>query len=163
MVTDAARMAYIDTELAKRAAAVRRAAHPSHGSDGDSAEHRGSNTEHLDHSIHRQPAALGKIYEIDLGPDSRARNIAATQAAQRRLLGEEGEGEGQPEAEGKKIKKRRPRLGRDGKPLPPRRPKRRASEDLQRDKLVEDILKESRSQYLPFLHRSSGSIRTFSS
>ena len=37
---------------------------------------------------------------------------------------------------------RKPRLGHDGKPLPPRKPRRRPSEDMARDALVEQILHE---------------------
>ena len=76
----------------------------------------------------RQPAALGRLHEIDLGPDATARNIALTEAAQRRL-------DGQPEEEEK------PRLRRDGKPF---RRKRRTSTDIKRDKLVEEVMRESR-------------------
>ena len=76
----------------------------------------------------RQPAALGKLHEIDLGPDATARNIALTEAAQRRL-------DGQPEEDEK------PRLRRDGKPF---RRKRRTSTDIKRDKLVEEVMRESR-------------------
>lgn len=76
----------------------------------------------------RQPAALGRLHEVDLGPDATARNIALTEAAQRRLDGEPEEDE-------------KPRLRRDGKPF---RRKRRTSTDVKRDKLVEEVMRESK-------------------
>ncbi|KAL8715969.1 MAG: hypothetical protein Q9220_000636 [cf. Caloplaca sp. 1 TL-2023] len=82
---------------------------------------------------HRQPAALGKLHEIDLGQDATLRNIARTEAAKKRLEG----GESEPEAVVGKV-----RLRRDGKPWRGRR--RRTSLDVKRDKLVEEVMKESR-------------------
>jgi hypothetical protein len=77
--------------------------------------------------------AVNRIQEIDLGPDARARNIAATEAAQRKLQGLE------PEQD-----ERKPKLRRDGKPW---RRKQRNSEDAKRDKLVEDILHETKCKH----------------
>ncbi|KAL7276301.1 hypothetical protein RUND412_000715 [Rhizina undulata] len=68
-------------------------------------------------------ATLGKLHEVDLGEESKMRNIARTQEATRRL--ETGE---EVDDAGKKKGKRR----------------RRNSQDIQRDKLVEEVLKESR-------------------
>jgi hypothetical protein len=83
----------------------------------------------------RQPAGVGKLLEIDLGPDTALENIARTEAAKRRL--ETGESEAYP------VKQtRKPRLGRDGKPWRPR--KGRNEEDLKRDQLVEEILRETK-------------------
>ena len=79
----------------------------------------------------RQPAALGKLHEVDLGADATARNIALTKAAQRRLDGQED-----PD-----LDQGKPRLRRDGKPF---RRKRRTSTDVKRDKLVEEVMRESR-------------------
>lgn len=85
----------------------------------------------------RRPASLGKLMEIDLGPDATLRNIARTEAATRRInTGEAEELENDPV--GRKM-----RLGRDGKPFRPRR-YRRNSNDVKRDKLVEEVMKESR-------------------
>jgi len=73
------------------------------------------------------------LREIDLGPDATLRNIAQTEAAARRLeTGEVKEMEG--------ARRRKPRLGKDGKPW--RLRKRRNSDDLKRDELVEAVLKE---------------------
>jgi hypothetical protein len=146
-VTDAARMAYIDAELAKRAAASRpERPFSSTGSSTYDPANGNANPEHHDHSVFRQPAALGKLFEIDLGPDAKAQNEAATRAAHSRLQGNTDGNEDVGQDEAKVKKRRKPRLGRDGKPLPPRRPRRRNSEDVQRDKLVEEILKESKSK-----------------
>ena len=123
-------MAYIDSELAKRRQGQNNSNLLSNGHSmggflhGDTA---------ADLALHRQPAALGKLHEIDLGPDAKLRNIAMTEAARRRLEGvpddvEEGTG---------KI-----RLRRDGKPWRGRR--RRNSQDVKRDQLVEEVLRESR-------------------
>lgn len=87
----------------------------------------------IDAGLHRQPAALGKLHEIDLGPDATLRNIARTEAAHRKLEGIE------PEIDQSTGKVR---LRRDGKPWRPR--KRRNSEDVKRDKLVEEVMRESK-------------------
>jgi hypothetical protein len=67
------------------------------------------------------------------------RNIAMTERARRRLAGEKVEEE---EEDTDSAKPRKVRLGRDGKPWRPR--KRRASEDIKRDQLVEQLLHENR-------------------
>ncbi|KAJ9667822.1 hypothetical protein H2201_002008 [Coniosporium apollinis] len=84
----------------------------------------------------KQAASLGKLHEIDLGSDATMRNIARTEAAFRKL--ETGDSvEVEDTDTGRKI-----RQGRDGKPWRGR--KRRNSEDIKRDQLVEEVLKESR-------------------
>ena len=89
------------------------------------------------HTLQRQPATLGKIHEIDLGKDASLRNQERTELAMRRARGE------QIPAEEPAVKKK-PRLGRNGKPR--RGPKRRNSEDVKRDQLVEQVLHESRRE-----------------
>ena len=87
------------------------------------------------HTVHRQPASLGKLHEIDLGAEARRRNIERTQAAV----------EGRPsEHEEQKEEPVKMRLCRDGKFRPRRRRKRRNSEDIKRDEIVEDMFRESR-------------------
>lgn len=120
-------MAYIDSELAKR-----------HIQGHDTSSHtykeqKLSPNWALHTGIQRQPAALGKLHEIDLGPDATLRNIALTEAAQRKL---DGLGPDVDEKTGKV------RLRRDGKPWRAR--KRRNTDDMKRDKLVEDVMRESR-------------------
>ena len=127
-------MAYIDSELSKRRQGHERPIHTS--SNGIDLVDDLLNGLPDGPERHRQPAALGKLHEIDLGQDATLKNIARTEAAQRRL--ETGELEVE-EATGKV------RLRRDGKPWRPR--KRRPSADVKRDKLVEDIMKESRRKH----------------
>ena len=126
-------MAFIDSELAKRRQGLDTASLNSNGHGIEGLSLGGST---IDAASRRQPAALGKLHEIDLGPDATLRNIARTEAAKRRLEGgteevEEGKG--------------RVRLRRDGKPWRGRR--RRNSDDVKRDQLVEEVLKESRCEF----------------
>ncbi|KAK2004115.1 hypothetical protein LX36DRAFT_650364 [Colletotrichum falcatum] len=92
-----------------------------------------------DSDLKNQPIMQGKLMEVDLGEEARARNQAMTEKAARRLLGEV-DGTDTDAAEGRGAKK--PRLGRDGKPWRPRN--RRNSDDIKRDQLVEEILRENR-------------------
>lgn len=124
-------MAYIDSELAKR-----RQGHAYITSkDGAVQGNISINGTLIDAGLNRQPATLGKLHEIDLGPDAKLRNIARTEAAKRRLEA------GEMEEEGETGKGRR----RDGKPW---RRRRRNSEDIKRDKIVEEVMKESRCKRL---------------
>ena len=84
----------------------------------------------------------GKLQEIDLGDESRARTVAMTERARRRLEGDDIEDDGMPSRQNKM------RLGRDGKPWRPR--KRRGSDDVKRDEMVEQFLHENRRKH----HRS---------
>jgi hypothetical protein len=85
----------------------------------------------------RIAAGMGKLQEVDLGPEAAAR----TQQAWKQLQG------GLPEKESTaKV-----RLGRDGKPR--RAPKRRNSDDVRRDQMVEAVLRESKR--MPSSHISS--------
>ena len=84
----------------------------------------------------RQPAGLGKIQEIDLGPDSTLRNIARTKAATQDFMSVDKDVSSDT-LEGKSTFVRR-----DGKPRKFR--KGRNSEDIHRDRLVEEVLRESR-------------------
>jgi hypothetical protein len=153
MVTDEGRMAYIDSELAKRSQAQAQAqvqaqaqsqashAHPPPSTSSQPTKSITDSKKELD--VQRQPAALGKLLEIDLGDEARNKNVERTNQARRRLDGEEIEDETVP---GKKTGKLR--LGRDGKPWRGR--KRRASDDIKRDKLVEEVLRENRCKLLSF-------------
>ncbi|KAF2445509.1 hypothetical protein P171DRAFT_266622 [Karstenula rhodostoma CBS 690.94] len=84
-----------------------------------------------DEKSRRIAAGMGKLEEIDLGPASTSR----AEAAWKKLQG----GSGQQE-EAAKV-----RLGRDGKPR--RQPKRRNSEDIRRDAMVEAVLREAKLDY----------------
>ena len=89
----------------------------------------------------RQPSSLGRIHEIDLGAASALRNYERTEAALRQQqIGQPAD----PAPGSRPRKPRRARLGRDGKPLRPRPRKGRNSSDIERDALVEQVLKETR-------------------
>lgn len=84
----------------------------------------------------KHTALTGKLFEVDLGDEVRSRNAAMTDRARRKLQGLSVEDEESAERP-KKV-----RLGRDGKPWRPRN--RRNSDDIKRDQLVEEILRENR-------------------
>ncbi|EKD19289.1 uncharacterized protein L3040_009271 [Drepanopeziza brunnea f. sp. 'multigermtubi'] len=141
-------MAYIDSELAKRRAAEGALAQPlesalstrSGAPMGDVGDGGGMREKGKLPETQRQPASIGKLQEIDLGDEARDRNIKRTTNAQRRLNGEIVEEE---EAnEGGKKKKKKVRLNRDGSVWVPR--KRRGSDDIKRDQLVEAVLRENK-------------------
>ena len=133
-------MAYIDSELAKRrvegANALQSSLHQSSSLTGWERQSREDGTGKKEVEVQRQPAALGKLLEIDLGDEARSKNVMRTEQARRRLDGEEVEDEVKPGKPGKV------RLGRDGKPWRGR--KRRGSDDVKRDKLVDEVLRENR-------------------
>ncbi|CAZ83207.1 unnamed protein product [Tuber melanosporum] len=83
-------------------------------------------------------ATLGKLHEVDLGEEAKKHNIARTQEATRRLQGGEEIEDDLSTAPSTSTTNNIP--GR--KKLKNRR--RRNSQDVQRDKLVEEVLKESR-------------------
>jgi hypothetical protein len=124
-------MAYIDSEIAKRR--VLEGSQPStHARSVSPTAGYATLSSNKTGEVNRQPAALGKIQEVDLGDEVRDKNVARTN---RLLNGEEAGDNG-------KLKPTKARLGRDGKPW--RERKRRGSDDVARDKLVEDILRENR-------------------
>ena len=85
----------------------------------------------------------GRLLEIDLGDEARARNIAMTERARRRLQGQIDEEEQESTGRPRKV-----RLGRDGKPMRSRN--RRGSDDIKRDQLVEQFLSENRREWIIF-------------
>ncbi|KAI0879407.1 P-loop containing nucleoside triphosphate hydrolase protein [Hypoxylon argillaceum] len=125
---------YIEAEIAKRhymasdAGKFRSSDHP-----GGSATHNEST---VDKGEEKHTALTGKLLEVDLGDEVRSRNEAMTDRARRKLQGLAVEDEESAERP-KKV-----RLGRDGKPWRPRN--RRNSDDIKRDQLVEEILRENR-------------------
>lgn len=76
----------------------------------------------------REPAALGKLHEIDLGQEAKLHNIARTEEATKRMHGDDVE----------------PQIKCPSSDLPSRYRKRRTSEDIERDRLVEEVLRESK-------------------
>src|SRR5690606_17762642 len=89
-----------------------------------------------------QRVLQGRLLEIDLGDEARARNIEMTERARRRLQGQIDE----EEDEESKGRAKNGRLGKDGKPLRSRN--RRGSDDIKRDQLVEEFLSENRRKQL---------------
>ncbi|OOF90767.1 hypothetical protein ASPCADRAFT_10219 [Aspergillus carbonarius ITEM 5010] len=86
----------------------------------------------------REPASLGKLHEIDLGHEAKLQNIARTEAATRRLAGDDG----QYPIAGQESSSKMDPVGGDQRPW--RNRKRRTSEDIERDRLVEEVLRESK-------------------
>src|SRR5271156_676445 len=142
-LTNVIRMAYIDSEMAKRRLGQNL---PSSTTSNDRVPTSESDSEGNEDSsgdkrlAQRNPASLGKIHEIDLGADASLRNAERTETAIRRAQN----GEPLPDPDEKPRKPRKPRIGRDGKPMKPRLRKGRNSEDIKRDQLVEQVLRESR-------------------
>jgi hypothetical protein len=87
-----------------------------------------------------RPTMQGRLQEVDLGEEVRMRNAAMTEQARRRLAGEAIE-------DTEDGSRKRPRLGKDGKPWRSR--KRRGSEDIKRDQLVEELMRENKRMLLP--------------
>ncbi|KAL4974528.1 hepatocellular carcinoma-associated antigen 59-domain-containing protein [Aspergillus desertorum] len=121
-------MTYIESELAKR---YRR------NIPGITRGTPGQDTTALSEANHslstaslpeREPASLGKLHEIDLGQETKLHNIARTEEATKRLNGD-----------GDELHIKRP-----SSELPSRFRKRRTSEDIERDRLVEEVLRESK-------------------
>ncbi|POS85088.1 hypothetical protein EPUL_001598 [Erysiphe pulchra] len=88
----------------------------------------------------RQPVTLGMLQEIDLGDEARERNVKMTEQATRRLDGEVIEDEQEISKNRKKGGKTKP--GKDGKSWWER--KRRRGDDIKRDQLVDQVLRENR-------------------
>jgi hypothetical protein len=123
METNKIRMDYIESELAKRY----RQGVPGDTPGLDAIDRRvADSTLPRSELPEREPAALGKLHEIDLGQEAKLRNIARTEEATRRLNGDY-------------------ELSTIRSPSkPPRYRKRRTSEDIMRDRLVEEVLRESK-------------------
>jgi hypothetical protein len=125
VATNEIRMEYIESELAKRQS-------HRHENDQTPAAHRAdrpSDAQHIpSHAIsRREPAALGKLHEIDLGQEATLQNIARTAAATRRMAGE-------PSSEQLQV----------GNNDSGWRSRARKYEDVERDRLVDEVLRESK-------------------
>ncbi|KAJ4421668.1 hypothetical protein N0V85_000053 [Neurospora sp. IMI 360204] len=139
---------YIESELAKRKRlAAEHRAQQEGGQNGSSSNAMTSSMTNLlaadptlsvgGGKVESQRALHGKLMEIDLGEEARARNIAETERARRRLAGQILEEEEDADGRRKKV-----RLGPDGKPWRSRN--RRDSDALKRDQQVEEFLRENR-------------------
>lgn len=137
--TNEIRMTYIDSEMAKR---YQRSPLRESQEGPRPTQPQPASEQSLPGQQEREPASLGKLHEIDLGQETRLQNIARTEAATRRLVGDEDSPvpgvPGTPEAG---------RSGPDGKSW--RNRKRRTSADIERDRLVEEVLRESKRKWNP--------------
>ncbi|KAB8214746.1 hepatocellular carcinoma-associated antigen 59-domain-containing protein [Aspergillus novoparasiticus] len=126
-------MAYIETEMAKR----HQHTVPTDDSDGPlvGESDAAPSTTVLPQ---REPASLGKLHEIDLGQETKLHNIARTEAATRKLARDD---EYEHLNHGGSFFKAAPMGKNEGLW---RRQKRRTSEDVKRDRLVEEVLRESK-------------------
>lgn len=137
-MADNLRMAYVDSQMA------RLQARNDDPTPNPRITHKTSLQEGRDYKPlpDREPAALGKIHEIDLGPDITSRNIAMTEAATKRLQGD------QLDQQAEKIQSQgKMHLSKDGKPR--RLRKRRGSDDVRRDEMVDALLRENRRMFDP--------------
>ncbi|KAK1757622.1 hepatocellular carcinoma-associated antigen 59-domain-containing protein [Echria macrotheca] len=131
---------YVESELAKRqrlrAGALSQ--NQNTGQDGSARHDPGTEASQAvpGKSVESQRVMQGKLLEVDLGDEARARAAEMTERAKRRLQGLAAEEE-IPEKRPKKV-----RLGPDGKPWRSRN--RRGSDDLKRDELVEKLMSENR-------------------
>lgn len=128
-------MAYIDTEMAKR---YQRSPLPENQEAARSDLQQTAGGQPMTgQQMEREPASLGKLHEIDLGQETKLQNIARTEAATRRLVDDEDSParRGEPGAP-------TDRPITDEKPWHHR--KRRTSADIERDRLVEEVLRESK-------------------
>lgn len=134
---DQGREEYIESELARRHAADKAAeeAQANNSTASSAATPMGPQS---GKSQEERPTMQGRLQEVDLGDEVRARNAAMTEQARRRLAGETIE----DESEGSR---RHPKVGKDGKPWRGR--KRRASDDIKRDQMVEALMRENRRKF----------------
>jgi hypothetical protein len=135
-MTNKIRMAYIDSEMAKRYQSHAQVKNPDANQPTKEEVATGL-------SFHgqqqREPASLGKLHEIDLGQEATLRNIARTEAATRKLASEEV----LPASEDIPISE----AGRSGLAGKSRRNhKQRTDADVERDRLVEEVLRESKCE-----------------
>lgn len=127
------RMAFIDSEMAKRYQPESKVDHS--GSNQPTQEEVAGGLSLPGHQT-REPASLGKLHEIDLGHEATLRNIARTEAATRQM--EKGE---LPTSAGHATSETS-RPSSDGKSW--RNRKQRTEADIARDRLVEEVLRESK-------------------
>ncbi|PKX98543.1 telomere length and silencing 1 family protein [Aspergillus novofumigatus IBT 16806] len=129
-------MAYIETEMAKR----HRQQMPANTTDLNISTTSQASSDGLSTTValQREPASLGKLHEIDLGQEAKLQNIARTEAATRRLVGDDRDASPAHEDSTSSTAA----SGKDGRPW--RNRKRRNSEDIERDRLVEEVLRESK-------------------
>jgi len=150
-VTDQARMEYIDSQLAKQRASSQASNTHLPGTPSASTTCPPSSTNNSSLTLtkpvtelNRQPAALGKLQEVDLGDTTRWRNEEQTR---RKIAGEKSLEEEEMELAKAAKAPKKVRLGPDGKPWRSRR-RRRGSDDIERDRIVEEVMRENRRAFI---------------
>ncbi|BCR92349.1 telomere length and silencing 1 family protein [Aspergillus chevalieri] len=128
-------MDYIETEMAKR---YRRDMPKDTSNSEATANEAICGSAGSTNFARREPATLGKLHEIDLGQETKLQNIARTEAATRRLAGSSDETAATPaeNASEKTAVEQDRKTWRDRKG--------RSSRDIERDRLVEEVLRESK-------------------
>ncbi|RPA95879.1 hypothetical protein L873DRAFT_1564209, partial [Choiromyces venosus 120613-1] len=139
-------MAYIESEMSKRRG--ERGGGDGGGGNAGTGGNNGTGQEST-RSAYWTPvvpegrgATLGKLHEVDLGEEAKKRNIARTQEATRRLQGADEIQDSSSTAPATSSSSAATTTNPNQKKIKNRR--RRNSQDVQRDKLVEEVLKESR-------------------
>lgn len=139
---DQAREEYVESELARRqrhaAEALRQEEENAVTISGGDTSASGLTLAAPGRQVESQRVLHGKLLEIDLGDEARARNIEMTERARKRLQGLTAD----EDDESSSSRTKKPRLGPDGKPWRSRN--RRGSDDIKRDQLVEEFLSENR-------------------
>ncbi|RAL07567.1 telomere length and silencing 1 family protein [Aspergillus homomorphus CBS 101889] len=127
-------MAYIESEMTKR---YQGSVSTESTRDGLSSTTTATAAPSIIDLPHREPASLGKLHEIDLGQETKLLNIARTEAAARKLAGDDGELALAAVSSSKAMSPAKEQRSW-------RNRKRRTSEDIERDRLVEEVLRESK-------------------
>lgn len=135
--TNKIRMEYIDSEMAKRYQP--HAQVPNSDIAQPTSKEVTANLSFHGQQQQREPASLGKLHEIDLGQEATLRNIARTEAATRKLAGDEDFPSG-----GADIVSGATRSAPGGKSRRARQ--QRTDADIERDRLVEEVLRESKCE-----------------
>jgi Hepatocellular carcinoma-associated antigen 59 len=129
--TNNIRMEYIESELAKR---QNRSQTDDERSTAGRPDNLDGNNSFTNAFSKREPATLGKLHEIDLGQEAKLQNIARTEEATRRMVGDASDSkDDEPQSPGKNSKAWRTR--------------QRNREDIERDRLVEEVLRESKRKW----------------
>ncbi|KAM3089173.1 hypothetical protein ACMFMG_000784 [Clarireedia jacksonii] len=137
MVANGERMAYIEGKLARQNPGPKSLS-TSHETNPSTQTLNTQSTTSKPKEVVRAPTTNGQLLEIDLGEEARRRNMERTEMARRRAQGEVLEDLDEEGGDSRKKVK----LGKDGKPR--RWRNRRGSDDVQRDMLVEEILRENK-------------------
>ncbi|EFW99640.1 mRNA splicing factor RNA helicase [Grosmannia clavigera kw1407] len=135
---------YVEAEMAKRYNTDSSQAGGGHSGRNGVSDGMGAGSSSLNSKeVREQLAMKGKLHEIDLGAESRARNVAMTERATRRLRGNDNvvDDEAGKDEDVQKPRTGKKAPGRNGNP-PPR--DRRNSDDIKRDQMVEQFLHENK-------------------